>query len=83
MTFIFSGFVKAVDPTGTQIKITDYAEAMGLAGYIPDFIAMMAAVILAAAEFTIGIAFLFAIRRKLTSQVALPSWPHLLRSRCG
>ncbi len=71
VTFIFSGFVKAVDPTGTQIKITDYAEAMGLAGYIPDFIAMMAAVILAAAEFTIGIAFLFAIRRKLTSQVAL------------
>jgi len=68
--FIFSGFVKAVDPTGTQIKILDYAEAMGLAGLVPDFMAMMAAMLLAAAEFTIGTAMLFAIRRKLMSTMA-------------
>ena len=35
ITFIFSGFVKSIDPLGTQYKIGDYLEALGLAGQIP------------------------------------------------
>ncbi|MBP3512600.1 MAG: triose-phosphate isomerase [Prevotella sp.] len=68
-TFILSGFVKAVDPAGTQYKIADYAEAFGLAGYLPEFVFISAAVLLSAMEFTIGIALLFAIRRRLTSRI--------------
>ena len=30
VTFIVSGFVKAIDPLGTQYKIEDYAAAVGI-----------------------------------------------------
>ena len=28
LTFIFSGYVKAIDPLGTQYKLQDYLEVM-------------------------------------------------------
>jgi triosephosphate isomerase len=28
LTFIFSGYVKAIDPLGTQYKISDYLQAV-------------------------------------------------------
>ena len=70
VTFILSGFVKAVDPLGTQYKINDYLEAMGLGG-LPDWSMLAASVLLSAAEFCLGIFLLFAIRRRLTSRLIL------------
>ena len=70
VTFILSGFVKAVDPLGTQYKINDYLEAMGLGG-LPDWSMLVASVLLSAAEFCLGIFLLFAIRRRLTSRLIL------------
>ena len=71
LTFILSGFVKAVDPLGTQYKIQDYLTAIGFGGLVPDFITLSASVLLSAAEFIIGICLLFAIRRRLVSKIVL------------
>ena len=71
VTFILSGFVKAVDPLGTQYKIQDYLTAMGLSRYVPDFMTLSASVLLSATEFILGICLLFAIRRRLVSKVVL------------
>jgi len=71
MTFILSGFVKAVDPLGTQYKIHDYLAAMGLAQYSPDILTLAASVLLSTVEFILGICLLFAIRRRLVSRIVL------------
>lgn len=71
LTFIFSGFVKAVDPLGTQYKIHDYLVAMGLGRMVPDFTTLSASVLLAATEFFLGICLLFAIRRRIVSKLVL------------
>lgn len=71
LTFVFSGYVKAIDPLGTQYKIADYLEAMGLGTIVPDFVTLGASVLVAAAEFAMGIFMLFAIRRRLTSLAML------------
>ena len=69
LTFILSGFVKAVDPLGTQYKIHDYLAAIGLASIVPDFGTLASSVILSATEFLLGICLLFAIRRRLVSKI--------------
>lgn len=69
--FIVSGFVKAVDPKGTQYKLEDYAGALGLSALLPDLAAVVIAVALAAMEFCLGVFMLFAIRRRLTSRLML------------
>ncbi len=71
VTFILSGFVKAVDPLGTQYKIHDYLAAMGLARYVPDALTLTSSVVLSATEFILGICLLFAIRRRLISKITL------------
>ena len=71
ITFILSGFVKAVDPIGTQYKIADYAAAMGLEGAMPDIMTLGASVLLSGTEFVLGIMLLFAIRRRLVTKLAL------------
>ena len=71
VTLILSGYVKAVDPLGTQYKIQDYLTAMGLGGLVPDLLTLSASVLLSATEFILGICLLFAIRRRLVSKVVL------------
>ena len=71
LTFIFSGYVKATDPLGSQYKIHDYLEALGLANFIPDWLTLIMAIGLAAVEFSMGIFTLFAMRRHATSKLML------------
>ena len=71
LTLIFSGFVKAVDPLGTQYKLADYLTAMQLGRLVPDFVTLGASVLLSAFEFVVGVCLLFAIRRRLMSMLAL------------
>ena len=71
LTFILSGFVKAVDPLGSQYKLEDYLDAMHMGGWLPDIVVLGLSVGQAAVEFCLGIFLLFAIRRRLTSRLVL------------
>lgn len=66
IVFIFSGFVKAVDPLGTQYKIQDYLEAFGWTSLVPAFFPFLASVLQAMIEFCLGVYLLFGIRRRTT-----------------
>jgi uncharacterized membrane protein YphA (DoxX/SURF4 family) len=68
LVFLFSGFVKAVDPLGTAYKISDYLEAFSLTSL--DFLAFPASLLLIATEFTIGFNILFNIHLKACTWVA-------------
>lgn len=68
LVFLFSGFVKAVDPLGTAYKISDYLEAFSLTPL--DFLAFPSALILIATEFTIGFNILFNVHLKATTLIA-------------
>ena len=54
LTFMFSGIVKAVDPMGTQIKLTDYLYAFGMGDAILGSTLLILACILAGFEILIG-----------------------------
>jgi uncharacterized membrane protein YphA (DoxX/SURF4 family) len=71
LTFLFSGFVKAVDPLGTVYKIEDYLKAFG--GFFTDLLPLagMAAVCLILVEWLLGWAMLLNVRTKVTSWLAL------------
>lgn len=71
IVFTFSGFVKAIDPLGTQYKIQDYIEAFGLTAIIPSFLPLLGSILLGALEFTLGIYLFFGIRRRLSTALIL------------
>ena len=71
IVFIFSGFVKAIDPLGSQYKIQDYLEAFGMGGLFPSFVPLLVSVLLAALEFCVGVYFLFGIRKNTATILAL------------
>lgn len=69
ITFLFSGFVKAVDPMGSAYKFMEYFRAFELTSL--NSLAIVLAVTLAAVEFTIGASILFGTFRKLSTTLAL------------
>jgi hypothetical protein len=62
LTFIFSGIVKAIDPTGGAIKIVEYLESFGMDAF--TWTKMLLSFNLAAIEFTLGVCLLLAVYRK-------------------
>lgn len=69
--FIFSGFVKAVDPLGSFYKIQDYLAAFGIISWFPTYLPLLFAIILSSAEFCVGVFLFFGVRRKIASTLAL------------
>ena len=60
--FVFSGFVKTIDPMGTYYKILDYVEALGLTDVLPQFKMTISSFMLGMVEFCLGIYLFFGIR---------------------
>ena len=69
ITFIFSGFVKAVDPVGSQIKIGEYLSVYGMDWLIP--MALIAGIVLCTLEFVLGASLLFGAKPRLVAPAAL------------
>lgn len=69
ITFIFSGFIKSVDPLGTAYKIQDYMTNFGLSEFHSSALAI--SIFLCAAEFCLGVFMLFGLYRKWTSYLLL------------
>ena len=67
--FVFSGFVKAVDPWGSIYKIKDYLTAFNLSFF--DFTTPPFAFFLFAVEFSIGICLLLGVYRRANTIFAL------------
>jgi len=65
--FIFSGFVKAVDPLGLTYKFSDYFIAFGIQFLEP--IALPLAILLSSVEFLIGISLFFGYKYKLAAWI--------------
>lgn len=65
VVFIFSGFVKAVDPLGSAYKFQDYFMAFGTQWMFPLTVPM--AVILSALEFVIGVAILLGLKMRYSA----------------
>ncbi|MDR2362786.1 MAG: DoxX family protein [Prevotellaceae bacterium] len=68
--FIFSGYVKAIDPIGSQIIFTEYFSAFGLDFFIP-WAPFLIAYVASMAELLIGCCALMGIRMKETAWAAL------------
>ena len=69
--FIFSGFVKAVDPLGFFYKIQDYLTAFGMISWFPSYAPLLVGIVLSAIEFSVGVFLFLGIRRKVASVLAL------------
>ncbi len=65
--FVFSGFVKAIDPYGTALKIHEYARAVGIGLQSDNFLFAIPALLLLTVEFWLGALLLLGIRRKIAT----------------
>ena len=72
LVFIFSGFVKAIDPLGTVYKLQDYLFAAGVnLTALPQWVFIVAAIALSTLEFILGIFLLFGIHRHIATRLML------------
>ena len=71
LTFLFSGVVKAIDPVGTQIKLSDYLMAFGMGGTVLDSTLLILACLLAGFEILIGSYLVIGAFYRGTSLIAL------------
>ncbi len=69
LVFIFSGFVKGVDPLGTAYKITDYFEAYHMVWAIP--LSLYLSIILCAFEFVLGVLLVLNVKMKQVAWLTL------------
>lgn len=67
--FMFSGFIKAVDPLGSTYKFKEYFEALGMEWFAPYAFAF--SVIMIGAEFIIGFCLFFGFKLRLSTWGAL------------
>lgn len=70
--FIFSGFVKAVDPWGTAYKIEEYIAVFGM-NWITDsmpWISIVVSILMSSIEFIIGVLIFFGFFSKLSKYSA-------------
>lgn len=65
LVFIFSAFVKGVDPVGTEYRVVDYLEAYGWYSML-DY-AYILSLFLISVEFLLGVALLFKLKSRLAS----------------
>lgn len=70
-TFIFSGFVKAVDPKGGAYKIQEYFTAFHLTFLSSYYSSIAFAIALSTLEFWIGASLLLGIRRRTSTTLVL------------
>lgn len=70
LVFIFSGFVKGVDPLGTVYRMEDYFNAFGIAWAVP--FALYLTIFLCTLEFVIGVSLLFNLWIRGTAWILLP-----------
>lgn len=71
LVFIFSGFVKLIDPLGFTYKIDDYLTNFGGLWLNIKYISFYIAIALSLFEFILGLCFLFHIKLRTTSILAL------------
>lgn len=69
LVFLFSGFVKLVDPYGTAYKISDYLEVLHI--MLPFGLYLTASTLLSVVEFTLGINLLFKAHYQSTLKLLL------------
>ena len=69
--FVFSGFVKVIDPFGFFYKLQDYVTAFGMGAWVPVSLLFMAGVALSAIEFYVGVCLFLGIHKKVSSTMAL------------
>lgn len=69
LVFLFSGFVKGIDPLGSTYKFVDYFEAFGLAFMEP--LAFPLAILLNTLEFSLGFGLLLNVKMKFNAWLVM------------